>query len=134
MIFGAYKKEQEITVSVFEGNVEHKLSLPSGIVSAETLPDLIAKPYEHLKFKIPVLSEVRMLNEPAWQDYSRRWISYLATAFDQLINQKLDVTKAEENIIALLDSLQKSVYEFPGVRYANSGEKPVPQYLFTFHF
>ncbi|MDP4031042.1 MAG: hypothetical protein U1C50_04380 [Patescibacteria group bacterium] len=134
MLMGAYKKEQEATVSVFEGNVKHKLSLPSGVVSSETLSDLVAKPYEHIKFKIPVLSEVRILNEPAWQDNSRRWTSYLATAFNQFINQKPDSPKDEENIIALLDTLQKSVYEFPGVRYANSGEESNAQYLFTFNF
>lgn len=135
LLMGAYQKEPEATLSVFEGNVEHKLSLPSGVISAQTLSDLVAKPYEHIKFKIPALSEVRMLNEPAWQDYCLRgWGRYLASAFDQFINQKPDAHKAEENIIHLLDTLQNKVYEFPGVRYANSGEKPVSQYLFTFNF
>lgn len=113
----------------------NKLSLLSGVVSSETLSDLVAKPYEHIKYKIPVLSEVRMLNEPAWQDYSLRgWARYLESVFDQFINQKLDVSKAEEGVSRLLDSLQNKVYEFPGVRYADSGEQSVNQYLFTFSF
>lgn len=136
MLMGAYEKEPEATMSVFEGNVEHKLSLPSGVVSSETLSDFVAKPYEHIKFKIPVLSEVRMLNEPAWQEYSRRWTRFLSGTFDNFINHNHNpiLPEKEANILKLVDDLQKSVFEFPGVRYANSNEENNTQYLFTFNF
>lgn len=138
LLFGAYGRQKEATVSVVEGNTVHKLSLPSGVVSDEVVSDLVAHPDEHIKYKIPALGEVRMINQQAWQLHAlRNWAGggKLLSAFDDLINQELDTAWAEKYFMDMVNIFKEKTLKMPVVRFAVEKEKAhLPNNLFITEF
>lgn len=127
MLLGAYGKQDEAQISITEGNVINQLSLPSRTVTSREVPELVAHPDQHLKFKIPSLGEVRMINQQAWQTHSlKTWAGYgsLGSAFGSLLMKKLDKNWAETYIMSMVDALKAKTIEMPVMRYAKSGEAP----------
>lgn len=137
LMFGAYGRQNEASVSVVEGNTIHKLSVSSGTVSEKKVSDLVAHPEKHIKYKIPVLNDVRMINQQAWQIHAlRNWAgrNHLASAFSNLINQSLDRKKAEGYFLSMIDVLSQKTLDMPVVRYAKEGERDSMDNLFILEF
>lgn len=137
LMLGAYRRQNEASVSIIQGNTVHSLTLPSGVVSAEKVSDLVACPEEHLKYKVPTLADVRMINQQAWQTHAlRTWAGRgrLATAFDEFITQELDTSWAEEYIMSMVDVLRNTPIKMPVVKYAGKNERVSAKNLFILEF
>lgn len=137
MLFGAYSRKKEVEVSVIKGNTVHRLTLPSGIVSEEEVSDVVARPEEKIKLNIPALKDVRMINQQAWQNHAlRTWAGqgHLLTAFSDLINNKLDSSRAEDYIMSMVSVLKDDQANMPVVRYCKENEKRLASNLFILEF
>jgi hypothetical protein len=135
-LFGAYKRINEPTVAITEGNVQHSLQIVSGVVSNEVTSTLIAHPDEHVKYTIPYLSDVRMMNAQAWQTYSlRNWAGrgMLSTAFERFIGHEPD-PEAADYIQSLLRQLHDNIITFPVARFAGDNEKTSARSLYILEF
>lgn len=126
LLFGAYEKRNEVELSVTEGNTVHTLLPQSGIVSSTEVADLIAHPDEHIRFSIPSLNDVRMINQQAWQQHAlQTWAGYgkLGTAFDEILERTLDTGWADNYFMSMVIDLDLSPITMPVVRYASKKEQ-----------
>lgn len=111
--------------------------LQSGVVSSTEVASLVAHPDEHIKFRIPMLKLVRMINQQAWQSHAlRTWAGcgHLGTAFDEILDQKLDIKWAEKNFMSMIDVLGRTPFTMPVVRYARKNEKGSMYNLYILEF
>lgn len=137
LMMGAYKRQAGPVISVTEGDTVHRLDVLSGVISEEKASGLIAQPENHIKYKIPALQDVRMINQQAWQMHAlRNWAGHakLMTAFDDLINQSLNRQNAEVYFTSMIEWYQQNTLDFPVVRYANKGETRSMSNLYILEF
>ena len=137
LMLGAYGRKSGVSVTVTKGNTVHRLSLADGVVSEEKVHEIVAHPEEHIRYKVPKLGDVRMINQQAWQMHAlRTWVGvgHLMSAFDDMINQKLRTEDAETYIMSMVRILKDETHDMPVVRFEKDDEEGSDSNLFILEF
>ena len=128
MFMGAERKaESAYVVTVGDGDLVRSQDILTGEVKEQKVAQLVARPNVFVKYHIPKLADVRVVNSMAWQLFSNKvFANGLARAIEDMEAGTANEGNLKSFFSFLFNDLREPI-KMPVVRYASSREQSVKE-------